>query len=206
MARKRIPALVEDDGLDQLWVVDQNTPLEAYPPDLLRVLAAGGGFNSWAEQLKQHWEPIAQAHPVTPGQRAHGFTPAAYAYRVLWYVEFLERVLRTRPEIEQGIIMQAVRLGYDWADARWRFNRGHLTRTGVRRRAIQRAGGQASGAIRQGRTRDRHQRITELAFEIRRSTPHDRQHSTRWLAARISRKLKVPLGTVRDALTKRGIP
>jgi len=198
MARKRIPALVEDDGLDQLWVVDQNTPLEEYPPDLVRVLAAFKGFTSWAEQLKQHWGPIAQAHPVTLRRRAHGFTQAAYAYRVLGYVKFLERVLRTRPEIEQGIIMQAVRLGYDWADARWRFNRGRLTRTGAQRVQGYADSGRKSGAARRDKT---HPAIIDMAHELRRIHPYSRrQYSTRWLASRIAKALKRPVGTVRAAL------
>ena len=202
MARARTkPVVVEDDGLDQVITIDQDTWLEDYPPELLRVLTGFNGFNGWAQLIEEAWAPIAKASP--DDVRVRGYSRVAYAHRLLWHMRRLTRVLAqkdlaglTRRELE-GLLMLAVRVGYDWADAKWRFNRGRLTRTGAKRVQGYADSGRKSGATRRAKT---HPAIIDMAHELRTIHPHGRRYSTRWLASRIAKVLKRPVGTVRDVL------
>lgn len=199
MARSRLRVL-DSDGLDAVVSIDQDTPLADYPPELVSALKSPRGYGGFRGIVDVITRIAAQSPLVSNAAEVNTLSRAAHAYRLLWDLEILRRAVRAHPELEP-VILAAVRLGYEWADMRWRFNRGSSTRTGVKRRVVSRKAGRESGKTRGNRNRPA---IARMAQQLRDAHPYDRRHSTRWLAKETGRRMKLSEHTVRAAFRAEG--
>ena len=197
MTRKRRERLrvVDEDGLDRVVAIDQNTPVDAYPAWMRE--RGVGGFEHMLRDAMAMSNAIIAAQPPLPPRLINSLRPEAYARRILANIQRLRTVVHTAPQ-QEGTILAAIRLGYDLADAAWRFGRGNLTRTGVRRRTQSRHAGRDSGIAR--RTYDPDE-LKQRALQIRQTHPyHRQQYSTRELAKTLAAEFRLSLNTVRGVL------
>jgi len=198
--RRRADEFTETDSFD-----DETAPDEI--PEWAR--ESFGGFEWMVRDCEKRWIEIRRALQESSDDRrsdapswAEGEALDDYARRILWGIDLLRRILKKHPDQESAIVL-ALTTGKAIEHAVWRFNRGDLTIAGLRRRERQRAAGRQSGAIR--RDRASHASIAARAREIRRTQPHSRVCSTRWLAERIAREQRRRGSTVRNVLLKLGL-
>ena len=145
--------------------------------------------------VEQFW----RAHSPPDNSTPNPLTLASYAQSILRYIQRLRAAIANNPSLE-GVILDAMRLGKQTEDAKWRFNRGDHVRRHVEIVTTNRA------SARKPRPRGNSANDDEIkatARRLRRATPYAPipEQSTRWLADQIAIHLRIPFGTVRGRLT-----
>jgi len=193
--------IIDDDGLSAVEQIDQDTPTEEYP-DWTRTPV--GGFEDMIRGADEQLLDRLTRAPVA-WDRRNGLSKSAYAYRITRGFARQRRYLNAHPHVEP-ILIDALRTGYEWAEAKRRFEWGALARAEVRRRHVARLGGRlggkASGATRRSRN---YPRVEARARELRKQHPNRRKYSTRRVAATVAHEFKLKVSAVRSILADLGI-
>lgn len=157
-----------------------------------------GGLDWMIREPEAGWKKIAERYPVSPGPNPDPLSLGSYAREILSALRHVRSLHVQDPAREEALIA-GLRAGGLITRAFWTFHRGQMTRAGKRRRLQQKRAGRISARKRGARIRAAVQAHAET---LRRKHPHSREHSTRWLAREIARKIRHPFGTVRDTLSK----
>jgi hypothetical protein len=186
--------IAADDGLTRVERIDQDTDFStATREDWAKWLPVG--FEGMVRDAEQFW----RAHAPPAGALPEPLTLAWYARNILDYIKRLREAIAANASIE-GVVLDAIRLGKETEDAKWRFNRGDHVRRHVKIVTTNRV------SARKPRPRGNSisdQEITATARRLRRTTLYapTLEHSTRWLAGQVAQSLRIPLSTVRRRLT-----
>jgi hypothetical protein len=190
--------VIADDGLTRVEEID----LLALTLDELKTVIpdGAGGFEWTVREVEAHW----RAWLPSAGVAVKPLSRAAYARDIIAHIERLRSAIARDPSLEAWVLA-AMDVGKMTEDAKWRFNRGDHVRQRVKIIATNRA---SSRKPRPRGNSASDQEIEETARRLRRTTPYARnsEQSTRWLAGKIAKALRIPFGTVRRRLTHLEIP
>jgi hypothetical protein len=211
MREAALARIIDDDGIDVVLRIDQNSS-----PEEIEAWFAATLEQPLATTIRATVRSFEIAYPkaaaaandptLTLPIPSPQLSLDAYAYRIIRHGRRLLQRLKRYPKREADIRL-ALMFSQLVTDARWKAGRrggtrGVTTKTGLRRRREQHRAGKKSGKTRSEKHRPA---IEQLAREIRRARPYSRPHSTRWLAREIARRLTLPSGTVRSALHALGL-
>lgn len=203
MARKRRLFIDEDLGrVVERISSDDDTPLDDEPQaDYQRILARQRGLDARVQAVKASWRRLGATLPVADAKDAARLQ--AYAFQIPWRLSVLQNQVRHPSSTLEELVVFALMTGQAVAEGRFWLTQVPTLRLGRKYRARLRLAGQESGRERRERARESDADIEAASRTIRARHPHDRQHSTNWLATELSRKLRRRIG--RSVLRRLGL-